>query len=638
MSALEDLAAAMLQWKSDKRREIEKNVANPRATWESLASDMRAFSEKDKSAADASRSVMPEVRAQGAKETWQNWQDVAGGIGNIIGKAGKGAHEVTRAKRVVGTTGQYVGAPPGLDSPQKLGALVTKYKETAAAGLPGREFYRNSSRDIWERAGSDQELSDNTVASLAYLSRANNVGGNSSMGANAAVQAATGTPIRTGRFPSKDSPAIQQIYDSGQRGYAGHKRDPFAEQLSVRWAPERVGRGVNDMHEAEIMGYPSGKVGGPTQHAFMDEARARAITLANREKLGGFDDWDTGTIQAAAWTGNKIRRGEVAPGDAAKDYAYYLPRAQANATYESFPGAGSGHLAQAPGSDYAAKEWFHSLAPWGTSASGRDIGYTAAKLLPGEDVAAVGRFGQEVNPATVARPLTAIENADAGPVVADYSKKALDLVEGARAYADVQNAGAWHKVMRSKAGDYSAVAVRMPGMSEGTMKEIAPLFEGKGYDLASAPGGFTVLSLADDAPKGEAMAKEIRKLAKSLGAEGVEPGRLESGYIDYADAWKAGEGSDAATRKLLELVDQSPTAAKALESSDAYRAAVLARNPRDVAAQAAGWGDPRADVMRAREIFAKDGFAGLRNALGKGLLPAGVIAALGLSPDDERLQ
>jgi hypothetical protein len=87
MSTIEDFAASLLQWKGDKRREIEKNVANPKATWDSLAGDLQRFTAKDKSAWEATQSVMPEVRAQGAKEINAGWGDVAGMVGSIVGKA-----------------------------------------------------------------------------------------------------------------------------------------------------------------------------------------------------------------------------------------------------------------------------------------------------------------------------------------------------------------------------------------------------------------------------------------------------------------------------------------------------------------------------------------------------------------------
>jgi hypothetical protein len=48
-----------------------------------LLEDLQAFQERERSAWDASRSVMPEVRQQGARETLDNWSGVAGLLGSM---------------------------------------------------------------------------------------------------------------------------------------------------------------------------------------------------------------------------------------------------------------------------------------------------------------------------------------------------------------------------------------------------------------------------------------------------------------------------------------------------------------------------------------------------------------------------
>ena len=556
--------------------------------------------------------------------------------------AAEKAAEVARSRRRVGTTGQYVGAPPGVDSPQKLGAMVADYVRAMQEGLPGRTFYRDSSADILARTGRDPNEADLFAQNLAVLSRSNNVGGNTSMSVKGHVQAVTGDPVRTGRFPSKDSPPLQAMYDNNVVEYAGHKRDPFATQLGVAWAPERIGRGVNDMHEAELMGYPSGKVGGATQHAFMDEVRARSIEKANREKLGGFQDWDTGTAQAAAWTGNKIRRGDLSPGDAAKSYADYMPLHEANATYEAVSSPVTGHLQgllTAPFEQRLA----YTMDPrgtWNTTASGRDAGYTAARMLPGETVAATGRFKDTANPAFVARPVVGTETLPDGTrAMTEGSKRALSAVEAARAYFDAQEAGAWHKIMPAKsAADYTGAQINFGRqLTRQDIETIAPIFEAKGYYLASAPDGMTVI--ANDATKtGKAFADEVRQLLKdnkgAFAGSKVELGRIESDYIDYADAWSQGKG--AVTNAMLRQMDQAPQTRALLENSSAYRTAVMSRNARDVDAAAKGLGVARQDVLRAREIFSKEGWEGLRKAAKAGTVPAimlGVFAS-GLSSQE----
>jgi hypothetical protein len=537
--------------------------------------------------------------------------------------------EVGRVNRRIATTGQYVGAPPGVDSPQSLGAMVNNYVKGMEEGLPGRNFYTDSSKDIFARTGQNMTESDLLAQNIATLSRANNVGGNTSMSAKAHIQAATGDPIKTGRFPSKDSPPLQAMYDAGQAEYLGHKRDPFATQLGVEWAPERIGRGVNDMHEAELMGYPSGKVGGATQHDFMDEVRARAIAKANELQLGGFSDWNTGNAQAAAWTGNKIRRGDLSAGDAAKSYANYFPLHEANATYESVSSPVTGHLRgllDAPFEE-RLKYTLDPRGSWDTSASGRDIGYTAAGMLPGETVQTVGRFKESANPAFVARPVIGTETtADGSRVMTPGSKKSLTAVEASRAYFDAQEAGAWHRIMPAKNADaYTGAGIDFGrNFTASDMEKIAPLFEARGYYLGSSPNGITVM--ANDSTKvGKDFSKEIKEILKSnkeaFKNAKVEFGTLESDYIDYGGAYTSNVPGSV-TSEMLKRLDAAPETAGLLQNSQLYKDTVLARNARDADAAKAGYGVSRKDLENARKIFAKEGFEGLRRAAAAGTVPA----------------
>jgi len=537
--------------------------------------------------------------------------------------------EVTRANRRSNTSGQYVGAPPGVDSPQKLGAMVNDYLKAMLEGLPGKSFYTESSKDIFARTGQNMTESDLLAQNIAILSRANNVGGNTSMSAKAHIQAATGDPIKTGRFPSKDSPPLQEMYNARMAEYLGHKRDPFATQLGVEYAPERIGRGVNDMHEAELMGYPSGKVGGATQHAFMDEVRARAIAKANEMKLGGFSDWNTGNSQAAAWTGNKIRRGDLSPGDAAKSYATYFPMHEANATYEAVSSPVTGHLQGLLDAPFDARLKFTNdpLGTWNTSASGRDIGYTAAGMLPGQTAETVGRFKNSANPAMVARPVVGTETAaDGQRLMTPGSARGMTAVEAARAYFDVQEAGAWHKIMPAASADkYSGAGIDFgKKFTQADMEKVAPLFEQKGYYLASSPNGITVMTNEGTAA-GKKFADEVRGIVKAnketFKDAKVEFGALKSNYIDYGPAYKSGTPG-AVTNELMKYMDAAPKTAGMLEGNQLYKDTVLRRNERDVQAAKAGFGVSRADVMRAREIFAKSGWQGLKDAAKAGTVPA----------------
>lgn len=597
-------------------------------------------------AAMAQRGLLSTGKTLGpvAAQVAENYLNRMGMMPGVVESAGgRGAKasnarqaEVARSNRRVATTGQYVGAPPGVNSPQGLGAMVNNYVRGMEEGLPGRNFYTDSSQDIWARTGQNMTESDLLAQNIATLSRANNVAGNTSMSAKAHIQAATGDAVNTGRFPSKDSPPLQAMYDAGQAEYLGHKRDPFATQLGVEYAPERIGRGVNDMHEAELMGYPSGKVAGATQHDFMDEVRSRAIARANATSLGGFNDWNTGNAQAAAWTGNKIRRGDLSPGDAARSYADYFPLHEANATYEAVSSPVTGHLQGLLDAPFDARKAY-TMDPrgsWNTSASGRDIGYTAAGMLPGETVATVGRFKDSANPAFVARPVTGTQTAaDGTRVMTPGSDRALTAVEASRAYFDAQEAGAWHRLLPAEnAAAYSGAGINFGRpFTRADMEKVAPLFESKGYYLASAPDGLTVM--ANDSTKtGKDFAAEVRGILKTnkevFAGAGVDFGALKSNYVDYGGAWQSGTPG-AVTNEMLKYLDAAPKTAGLLDASQGYRSTVLARNARDADAAKAGYGVSRPDMERARQIFAKDGYEGLRRAAAAGTVPAAAMVFFG---------
>lgn len=548
--------------------------------------------------------------------------------------------DVTRSKRFNKESGQYIGAPPGVDSPQKLGAMVTDYNNAMIEGFAGRNFYKDSSKDIYERTGGNKEMADKFAQNLAILSRRNNVGGNTTMSAKAAIQSAAGEPISTGRFPTKDSPPLQELYDASGTDYLGYKRDPFATQLGVKWSPRLIGRGVNDMHEAELMGYPTGNVGGKTQHAFMDEVRGRAIDKANKSSLGGISNWNTGTAQAAAWSGNKIRRGDIEPGDAAKSYADYLPIHEANATFEAVPGESTNHLGGLLSAPFETIQKFTD-DPRGNWVNdfGRDMISSTANLLPGKTESAVGRFKGGSVPAYIARPLTATETrADESRGMTQGSKDAMDAEGAFRGYFDAQDGSAWHKLQPAKNADlYDGASIEFSrGFTPDDMKKIAPIFEEYGYGVASAPKGVTILAndgkvkgFGEKTKLGKEFGKEIRKIIKSNKSmfEDVKTdfGRLDKGYIDFEGAAK-NSGPSPVTHKMLDSVNKSQKIKGLLGNSQEIKDTILAKNIRDADYSKQGFGKLNPKYVLARKIFSESGWKGIEKAAAKGLLPAAAVA------------
>jgi|GEM_PF-1622252 len=536
--------------------------------------------------------------------------------------------------------GQYVGAPRGVDTPQAVSAMVKNYLNAMLEGVQGRAWYREVSDDLLSRSAGDTKVADQMADNLAVLSPANSVGGNANMSRNAHVQAMTGDPITAARFKNEQIPKLEQVYNE-MRNYIGLKRDPFSRQMSVAWAPERVGRGVNDMHEARVMGYPENQTVSEANHAFMDRIRAAAIRIANERKLGGFDDWDTGSSQAAAWVGSKIRQGQIDPGDAGKSFATYFPRFEGSATYESTPGAATGHLPGLLDATPEARRAFDDQARWDTE-FGNDALYAAQGLMPGPTTRTVGRYKDELNPVNVARPLAGTQMADTQ--LAEGSRRAMNATESFRSFFDAQEMGAWNtgRLLKGSQDKSTGLVLDIPsGLDQATMKTVADALEPKGYWLANdKDGGIVVLgrnpagdpSSEPNTLMGKAMVAEVRAALKAAGVDikgNLTAHPVEKGSIYYGSAWQDRGGE--VTRQMLDAVAQSPTTMAAFEKDARIPLLLFAKNERD-AAWAVNYGVTRPDILKAREIFAKarpgERFQALADAAKRGIVPAFLVGAL----------
>ena len=129
----------------------------------------------------------------------------------------------------------------------------------------------------------------------------------------------------------------------------------------------------------------------------------------------------------------------------------------------------------------------------------------------------------------------------------------------------------------------------------------------------------------DGTPAGKLFADDVRSILKgnkeTFKDAKVDFGALKSNYIDYGDAYKSGVPGSV-TNELMKHLEAAPKTAAMLEGNQLYRNTVLRRNERDAMAAKAGYGVSRADVMRAREIFAKYGWQGLKDAAKAGTVPA----------------
>jgi len=221
-------------------------------------------------------------------------EEAEAGIGGSVG-------ELVEAglRRIKGgqSKGQYVGAPVGIDSPQKLAALRTKVFNIAKGGEIGRFWYERSGQQILDAVGGDIDEADKLIQAIAVTSPGTPVKNNLDYAIQAYNQWKAGEQIKTGRFPTAMSKKLEEIFSG--KDWDGRKTDDFYNNLMIHIDPERAGPVTGDLWMLRSFGFIK-----PNE---MPTEQQYAFITRETQRMAKALDWEPHQVQAAIWVNMKAK-------------------------------------------------------------------------------------------------------------------------------------------------------------------------------------------------------------------------------------------------------------------------------------------------------------------------------------------
>lgn len=580
------------------------------------------------------------------------------------------------------TTGNYVGAPEGVRSPQKKSAMVGKYADRIEAGLeagvPPGYFYDEGRRTVAEISDPGQARRN----ALLIGSTSSQVGPRQNMDytIRAVDQASMGGPeaLNAGMYPNAMRQEQTDIME-GLEPFLGYKRTRYGNLLTPTDAlPERgISRLEMGPPADRWEGRGTGFTGVPDAAgsiAWTDEIRNRALGRVNRKRAQrGERPLSLEEAQEIHWAEIRAElEGMGAPRIGPDDTIQgAVDRFTYQHSWEAAPGYKSGHLPQVGTTYMSPREYQNRIENIVLDEQGKDrIIRGMGGELQRPSLVTPGYYKGEYSPGRQSRSLVSftetggLDPASAARVQATEATRALmtgqDAYAGSARFPTTKNPDVLDIDLGGQISglEYQRLMDEMdqrmhhgfalptdrgvriqtgdPDLNKGWIVEL------KGRDFGwrnSGEGPFYTQKDAQDfvkyevgAPSGARVRKldspvtEASWIAKDAGLNPREqtPSRLVGGMYETLP-WRERK----ATQSVLETID-NPAAPRLAEHADSPAM-------RELAGEFAG--EYRAlqeeagmtvneDLVRVLEAWRDDGLAGVRELVKKGWAPAVALGVL----------
>jgi hypothetical protein len=526
------------------------------------------------------------------------------------------------------------GSPFNIKTAKDEAKAVDDYLALAEDGADFRNWYDESGSSNMFHMGDNPIQAARFTGAQARTSASTAVDANLGHAIKGHNQKMAGQQAKTGQYPTAMGASIDNYYAAPDASKVfdeiGLKIGPYAENIAKGggYAGTNMNRSVHDIWDGRNWGYQNldgsawDEGFSPTQHRWMDNQMDIAVEKANRIKLGGFDNWDERSLQAATWISGKAKHEGTSIAQAGRNYSDLMNKYYGQGSYESVAGKTTDHLQGMLSQPLDVRqEYMDDIASLLTDAKGRDELSLAFGLPTGKSFSAAGVFEGGVNPSVQTQ--VALGRATGGKSIDPASAAIMDAVESTRGLLLGQDAAAFH--LGGNAGE----ALKRTGVLEYNLGRtvtddemidiIGKIKSQYGEDALKyispigSPNGFKLLHFGGN---GTVFAKGGRNISKSLGiGEPIRKPLIGGNLIE--NNWK----QNPLGQKYIEHIN-SPQFEAAFDISAPKIAQKLIKIDSNIKGLGAV---EKTEVTKVRNIVANEGIQGLKRAIAKNAVSVGAV-------------